>query len=227
MAIMAARNSAGSAAPWLGAALALAIVAWRFPLFHVVPLSRDRAPPVSLVVPREPSFDPSAFAQNFWTQKLLPATAGASEAATVLTALRRDPVAAAKQHAHQVGIGGTAYYFVRGTGRVVSVARNEMVVAVDGAEGAQIALRFGPLFGNTVRDGTGLLNVNEFPGLAEFNALAAELNRIVEAQVFPALRNRARVGAALAFAGCAEAPEGVAVSGPLLVAVPVQIHDQP
>jgi hypothetical protein len=35
------------------------------------------------------------------------------------------------------------------------------------------------------------------------------------------------VGATVAFAGCAEAPESVAASGPLLAIVPVQIHDQP
>ncbi|MBI4621715.1 MAG: DUF2291 family protein [Verrucomicrobia bacterium] len=138
----------------------------------------------------------------------------------VISALLRDPGAAAKQHAHHVGIGGTAYYFVRGAGRVVSTGKNEIVVAVDGTDGVQIALRTGPLFGNTVRDGTGLLNVNEFPGLAEFNALSAAINRLVETRVLPPLREHAVVGAALEFAGCTEVPDAIG-AGPVLSLVPV------
>ena len=191
---------------------------WFFPLFHVVPLRTGAA--TATADASRPAFDPAAFAEKFWREKLAPAASRATAAPIVISALRRDPGAAAKQHAHHVGIGGTAYYFVRGAGRVASVGNNEIVVTVDGADGAQVALRTGPLFGNIVRDGTGLLNVNEFPGLAEFNALSAEINRLVEARVLPALRDRAVVGASLEFAGCAEAPEAVG-AGPVLSLVPV------
>jgi predicted lipoprotein len=140
----------------------------------------------------------------------------------VATAVRRDPVAAAKQHAHQVGIGGTAYYFVRGRGWIEAVETNRIVVAIDGADGVRVALRVGPLFGNAVRDGIGLLDVNDFPGLQEFNALAAELNRLVETRVFPEWRARAQTGATVEFAGVAEAPESVE-PGPVLSLVPLPV----
>ena len=59
------------------------------------------------------------------------------------------------------------------------------------AESEIIAVRTGPVFGNTVREGTGLLDVNNFPGLQEFNALSAELNALIEKSVLPALRDHA------------------------------------
>lgn len=207
------------ALPWAIAAVTVGAGLYFFPLFHVVPLSKRAAGSSDAATA---AFDPVSFVDKFWRERLQPATAKAADAAPVLAALKRDPAAAARKHAHQVGIGSTAYYFVRGTGKVVSAEKNQVVVAVDGAEGAQVALKVGPLFGNTVRDGTGLLNVNQFPGLQEFNALSAELNRAIEEKVFPAVRERAVVGATITFAGCAEAPESVG-PGPLLAVVPLAI----
>jgi hypothetical protein len=77
-----------------------------------------------------------------------------------------------------------------------------------------------------IRDGCGLLDVNQAPGLAEFNALSAELNRLVEARVQPALRSTS-VGATLTFAGCAESPEALPASGPVLTFIPVQAEVSP
>jgi predicted lipoprotein len=111
--------------------------------------------------------------------------------------LRRDPAGAARDHGRRVGLGGTAYLFARGTGRVVAVERSRLLLDLDGTT---IALRTGPVFGNTVRDGCGLLDLNRSPGLTEFNAVAAELNRLVEQRVQPALRT-APVGATVGFAG--------------------------
>ena len=118
---------------------------------------------------------------------------------------------------------GTAYFFVRGSARVVARERNTLRLAPEGAAAEIIAIRLGPVFGNTVRDGCGLLDVNAFPGLQEFNALSAELNALVEKSVLPALREKATVGTTVHFVGCAEAPESAAEAGePLLTLVPVQ-----
>jgi predicted lipoprotein len=126
-------------------------------------------------------------------------------------------------HGHRVGLGNAAYYFARGSGLVTAVERNRILVEISGAV---VAIRTGPVFGNSVRDGCGLLDVNDVPGLAEFNALSAELNRLVEERVQPALKG-ATVGATLTFAGCAEAPETLPAGGPLLTFIPVQVELAP
>lgn len=196
-----------------------------FPLFHFVPLT----PPAEAEPNRAGAalaiFDAAAAAEKIWTGTLLPAARAAAPLAPVLAAMQHDAAAAAQRHAHRVGLGRSAYYFGRGTGRVVAVEGSRMAIAVDGAE-AEVELRHGPLFGNAVRDGTGLLNVNAFPGLQEYNALAAELNRLVEARVFPALRELAQPGQRLVFAGVAEAPESAA-AGPALTVVPLHVERAP
>ena len=195
------------------------ISCWVFPLFHVRPLA---SPIPATAAPATGAFDAKTAAEKFWRDRLIPAAAGAADVARVVDAVRANPEAARKSFGKTAGVGA-ACFFVRGSGKVVARERNVLHVAVDGASKEIIALRIGPVFGNTVRDGTGLLDVNAFPGLQEFNALSAELNAIAERAVLPSLRDKANVGATVRFAGCAEAPESAADQGePLFTVVPVQ-----
>lgn len=207
-------------APWAGFALVLALLVWRFPWWHVVPLmSPARAEPTAA------HFDPADFTARFWQDKLPSLRARAVDARELVTGLQRDPAKAVRTFAHAAGLG-TAYYHVHGTGRISAVERNRIIVAVDGTDGGSLALQTGAIFGNTVRDGLAVLNVNDFPSLTEFNALSAELNRNVEQRVLPDLQRQAVVGATVEFTGCAEATEPIA-GRPLLTVIPVFAEVRP
>ncbi|WP_164976303.1 DUF2291 family protein [Oleiharenicola lentus] len=207
--------------PWArlaGFTLAGGALLWFFPLWRVVPLVAP-APAAAA------AFSPAESAMRFWTETLPPARVRAVDAAVLASALRRDPAEAARLHARAVGLG-TAYFHVRGRGRVVAVERNVIVLALDGADGATFALKTGAIFGNVVRDGPGLLDMNSFPSLADFNAVSAELNRLVEERVLPDLRRLATMGARIEFVGCAEATDP-APGGPLLTLIPVFVEAHP
>jgi predicted lipoprotein len=201
---------------WLAGAAVAAGLFWAFPLFHVVPLR----PPAPAETPAGAAFDAAAAALRVWERELVPAVGRASELPKLAVELRANPAGAVKRHAHEAGLGGTAYFFVRGSGHVTAKSEDEVKIAVDGADGVVVALAVGVLFGNTLRDGCGLLNVNSYPGLEEFNALSAELNALAESRVLPSVREQAVVGSSVNFAGCAPAPEGAGAE-PLLVIVPV------
>lgn len=192
-----------------------------FPPFRVVPLKDPSA------LPSAAGFDAPAFAATFWTERLQPAilTEG-TDLATLVRDLRADPAAARATHARTVGIGGRAYYLVRGSGRVVDRERSALLIEPEGTPGARVALRTGPVFGNTVRDASGLLEVNEFPGLTEFNALAAALNTLVEEHVLPALAADLPENATLAFSGAVEVPGSLPAdpADPLLAFTPLRVE---
>lgn len=214
--------------PWIAfalAALGLGLLV-AYPPFRVVSkrAAGGAGGPAGTTASTAPAaFAPAAFAETFWTAQLLPAAERAPDLGPMLDALRRDPAAAAQTHARRVGLGNAAYYFARGTGRITAVERSRVLVELGGAT---VAVRTGPVFGNAIRDGCGLLDVNQVPGLAEFNALSAELNRLVEQRVQPGLQ-AATVGATLAFAGAAEAPEALPASGPVLTFIPVRAEVTP
>lgn len=201
--------------PGLVAAMGLVALLVAFPPFRVVAKkSAEQTTAGDAAI----AFDPVSFVAGWWHDQLLPAAGRAPGAGPLLADLRRDPAVAAQRHAHRVGLGNATYYFVRGSGRVTAVERSRLLVEIDGAV---VAVRTGPVFGNVVRDGCGLLEVNQVPGLAEFNALSGEINRVIEERVQPPLKAGVAVGATLSFAGCVEAPESLPPSGPLLTFIPI------
>lgn len=162
-------------------------------------------------------------AEDFWEQQLATSLNKATDVEALLTQIQRDPDAARKAHARQIGLGGSYYYFVRGGGRVVSKDANSVGLAAAAESEPAVMLEAGPIFGNAVRDGTGLLDVNDYPNSQEFNELSAELNKLVESRVLPVLRERAAVGSQVRFTGVAEVADESTDLRPLRV-VPVAVE---
>ena len=206
-------------APGVAVVVAAVTFCWVLPLFHLVPLN---APATEAPATGAAAFDAPTAAAKIWQTDLPAAAQRAVELKALIGPLRENAETAKAKFARSAGLG-TAYYFIRGGGRVIAREKNYLRVALAGPDSTVVAIRVGPVFGNTVRDGCGFLDVNAFPGLQEFNALSAELNTLVEKTVLPVLREKANVGTTVQFAGCAEAPDSAADAGePLLTIIPVK-----
>ena len=181
------------------AVLAIAgLVCWLVPPFHLVPLQQAQKNEAQKV------FDPATYAQKFWCERLLPNSAQAADAAAVVTALTQDSAAAAKKYGRTVGLSDTVFYFLGGTGVVVSADAKGVALSLVGPnQPADVLLKTGLVFGDTVRDATGLLDVNEFANSQDFNAVSTELNHLVETTIVPELK-KARAGDRLHFVAAAE-----------------------
>ena len=156
--------------------VAVAAWCWLLPPFHVISL-RQLQKKEQLAV-----FDGADFARNFWDKKLIPATATAVDAAGLSAALNQDYAAAQKKFGHSPGFSSTTSFFIKGSGQITAVDKDAVHVALDGTTNApDIELLTGLIFGNIVRDASGLLDASDFPNSQNFNAIAAGLNHIVEA----------------------------------------------
>jgi predicted lipoprotein len=201
---------------WLIAIAVVAGICRLFPLFHIVPLQAAKAQEAAA------AFNPTRFAETFWTNQLLPALDGAVKADLLLAAIQSDATAAKKKFSRSVGLSDAYFYFVSGTGRVVAVSDDAVSLAVtEGSANAEISLQSGLVFGDAVRDGTGLLNASTYPNSQDFNDISAALNHIVETRVLPGLRQQAKVGAKISFAGCAEVDDESSDLKPMKV-VPIR-----
>ena len=188
---------------WILTGLILAAFCWLFPPFHIVPLQQARKQQQAA------AFDAAAFAATFWEKQLLPATSTAASATEVLSLLTKDPHAARKRFGRSPGLSSAVYFFVKESGQITSIEKHSIRIALDGPEPkTQVGLSTGLLFGNTVRDACGLLNVSDFPNSQDFNDLSSELNRLVETRILPDLRQHAAVGKSIRFTGCIELAEG-------------------
>ena len=201
---------------WLLAMVGVVGLGWRFPLFHLVPLAQAAREKAAV------TFSPAGFAEKFWDERLRPSFSRAVPTENLLPAIQTNPAEAKKQFGRSFGVSESYTYFVAGQGRVLTVSDDEILLAVtEGATNAEISLQTGLLFGNAVRDGTGLLSVNDYPDSQDFNAISEALNRLVETRVQPKLREAAKVGATVRFVGCAEVNDESSDLKPLKL-VPVE-----
>ncbi len=201
---------------WLIVVAALAGLCWAFPLFHVVPLKQAAEQKGA------GGFSAAQFVEKFWSETLLKSLDKAVNAEVLLPAIQSDPAAARKAFARSLGLSESYTYFVAGRGRVLMAADDEIALAIaPGTTNAEIVLLTGLVFGNTVRDGTGLLNVNDYPNSQDFNDISAELNKRIETRVLPKLRQGAKVSATIRFVGCAEVADESTDLHPLKL-IPIQ-----
>ncbi|HEY1661608.1 MAG TPA: DUF2291 domain-containing protein [Verrucomicrobiae bacterium] len=204
------------AVTWIIAIAVAAAVCGLFPPFHLVPLKTAAAEQ------KAKAFDTTRFAGTFWTNRLLPSLDKAVPARELLSAIQNDPPAAKKKYSRSLGLDENYYYFLRGDGKVVSISDDEISLAISkDSTNAEVALETGLVFGDALRDGTGLLNVNDYPNSQDFNDLSAALDRIVETNVIPQLRGQAKPGETISFAGCAEVDDESTDLKPLKV-IPIQ-----
>lgn len=181
------------------ALVAVAGFCWVFPPFHIRSLAQVRAAKASA------QFSAPDFVDKFWNERLLKSFDQAADAGKVLAAIAEGPQKAREQFGRTVGISSSYCFYLRGSGRVVGVDDSNIGLSLkaDGNE-VDVSVPLGLVFGNAVRDGTGLLDASAFPNSQEFNDISAGLNHIVETKVLPELQRIAAVGKRVQFAGCVE-----------------------
>jgi predicted lipoprotein len=191
-----------------------------FPPFHVRSLKTVRQAQESK------RLDVAGFVARLWTEALLPATRTAADAAIVTERLVADPKSVREEYGRTVGLGSSYYLFLRGTGRVVSADEDSIGLSLKGdGDEVQILIERGFVFGNAVRDATGLIEASSYPNAQEFNDVSAALNSIVETHVLPRLQHVAKVGNRIRFAGCAEVGDEEQDQLPLRL-VPIEVEPE-
>jgi len=183
---------------WAGVLAGLCLLFYFLPLFHVVPLQAAREQTALA------AFDADAYVEKFWNTRLLPAQATAVDVSELLAAFKKNPKEAVERYGHRLGLSSTVGFFVSGKGTIVAIDSRSVSIALNEAGKVDVLIETGPVFGNTLRDGSGLLDVNDFPNSRDFNAISSEINRRVEERVFPLLKEKASKGASIQFAGCVD-----------------------
>ena len=188
---------------------AIGAIFWVWPPFRIVPLHQART------AKARGEFNAADYALKFWSERLGPTLSRAADANTFLNALRQDPKSAATEYGRTVGMSDTVYYLIGGTGTVFSVEASGVTVSLQNSEGEpDLLLKTGLLFGNTIRDATGLLNPSHFPNSQDFNEISTELNRIVEAKIIPRLKTGAVPGRRIRFVAAVELESEMEVGRP-------------
>lgn len=199
---------------WGLIAAALAVLCYFFPLFHIVRVGDAAAEKIDSA---------ADYLEQLWA-KDLPASHGrAIDVVELVTALAADPQTAT--FGRKVGLSDTRFYFARGTGQITELSGAKAMLRIEGID-ASVCLKLGILTGSAVRDAPGLVDVNRFARLQDFNALSGQLNEKVEAEVIGPIREQLAEGARVAFVGCAQVKGPRDLSPLCLTPVSLKIVDE-
>jgi predicted lipoprotein len=168
-------------------------------------------------------FNPTAYAANFWENDLMPNLHRAVEINYLIDMLLKDKEVAFDTYSNALGIGNIRYFMVRGQGRIASVAPYDVTLLVGNeANPKKLSVALEYIFGNAVRDASGLIDVNDFSNTMDFNNISDEINKIIKERVVPPFKTNVAEGELVEFVGALELNRGN-VNLDLIEMIPVKL----
>jgi len=140
-------------------------------------------------------FDAVAYVSALWKEKLEARLDSALSFPQLVNAINNDPETAFEKYTNTLAIGNYRYAFVTFRGVVKSTDADELIIDMPSADtlmSLHIATEF--VYGNAIRDASGLVEVKDFPNTTDLNKISEEMNRRIREQVLPSVKKEIRPG---------------------------------
>jgi predicted lipoprotein len=171
------------------------------------------------------SFDAGAYAREVWENEIPQVVLKAPELNVVVDMLHSDPERAFATMGRKLGISRTWYFMARGEGVVESAEEEYLQVITGNSIRIELATSF--IFGNAVRDGSGVVDIDDFLNMTDFNNVSIAINKRIKEEVVPKLRELAVPGTPVEFAGAFEIGEDhISLSPVRIIPVSIKLADE-
>ncbi|EHQ27452.1 putative lipoprotein DUF2291 [Mucilaginibacter gracilis] len=148
------------------------------------------------------TFNAVAYAQDLLTNKLPAVTEKAITLDELITQLKVSPANTFAENGHVLSIGSTKFFMVKGTGTITDMDDSDVKLSTIAHNDFQIATEF--VFGNAIRDASGLVDLNDFTNTVDLSNISSEINKIIRAKVIPPFKSAAKKGDKIEFTGAVE-----------------------
>lgn len=141
------------------------------------------------------AFDASAFSRKLWSEQFPAKIDSAMPLTLLVDAVNRDGGAAINKYTHALAVGNYRYALVKVDAPVVDVREDEIVLNVDHKDSilpVNLATEF--IYGNAIRDASGLVAVKDFPNTSDLNSISEGLNKIIRTEVLPPFKSAVKKG---------------------------------
>ncbi len=167
-------------------------------------------------------FDFQAYADSIYYQGMLK-NDWAVGLPALLAAVRTDADGAFEQYGNRLGIGNSAYFMVSCAGEIAEITADEIRLVTDEAGPVSINTRY--IFGNALRDASGLVKLTDFKTNAEFNRVSEALNALIRTKVIPPVVQQLRAGDRIEVTGAVKLSKKTP-EHPEIVITPAQIKPE-
>lgn len=154
------------------------------------------------------AFDPAEYARDFWDNKLMKNLDRAVDTQTLLELLNTDIKRARDKYGRTLGISSVCCFLLSGQGTVISMNEDGVFVSIKRPPSdPDIIIATSYIFGNAIRDASGLVDADQFPNSRDFNNISEQINKIVTTWVIPPFLEKVKKGINVEFVGAAEVSE--------------------
>ena len=150
-------------------------------------------------------FNAVAFSKKLWEEKLPAKLGSAVELGTFIKAAQTNPADAFSKYTNALGIGNYRYALIKAEGIVTNINEDDITLQVkldDSLMMAKLATEF--IYGNAIRDASGLVDVKDFPNTMDLNNISEELNKMIRKTVLPPFKTVIKKGDKVIVAGAIE-----------------------
>jgi len=150
-------------------------------------------------------FDAVAFSKKLWEEKLPAKLDSSVELTTFIKAAQANPADAFSEYTNALGIGNYRYALIKVEGVVTNIYDDDITLQIklaDSLMSAKIATEF--IYGNAIRDASGLVDVKDFPNTMDLNNISEELNKVVRNTVLPPFKSAVKKGDKVLVTGAIE-----------------------
>jgi len=147
-------------------------------------------------------FNAAAYAKNYLNTKLNPSVSTLTGIDSLINSIKTAKASAFSTYGHALDIGNIRYFMTKGTGVVTNIDESDVYVLTPGKLTIKIATEY--VFGNALRDASGLIKVNDFSNTADLNNISSEVNKIIRTTILPSFKSSVKKGDKVDFAGAFE-----------------------
>ena len=148
------------------------------------------------------NFDATKYAEDYLNKELPALFNKVPDVDTLMNLLKAEPKKAFKLYSNAMAIGNVKFFMTKGTGMVNSISDNEITLVTIGKQNLTVATEF--IFGNALRDASGIIKVEDFTNSADLNNVSAEINKLVRQKVLPPFKSKVKLGDKVTFIGAFE-----------------------
>ena len=150
-------------------------------------------------------FDATKFTKKLWAKEFPAKLDSAIALKDLINAVKANPTEAFAKYSNTLGIGNYRYCLVTVTGIATEINPDDITVQVNATEPAmniQLATEY--VYGNAIRDASGLVDIKDFANNMDLNSISAALNKRVREEVLPPFKAAVKKGDTIHIAGAIE-----------------------
>mgnify|MGYP003669391354 FL=1 len=147
-------------------------------------------------------FDPDAFAKKFMETKLIELPG--MEAGQFIKALQHDLMQFTAEKGRKMGISHDYYFIVEGSGKVLDIGPENVLIKIEGGAEPELRIATDFIFGNAIREGSGMANIGDYQNTMDFNSISVAVNNRVRTDIVPPFLKKVEDGDNIYFKGAVE-----------------------